>query len=274
MKTRVITGILLAAFYIPMFIIGGWVLDAVLCLSAMVATWEFSRMFNKEKNNIVILIVSVLFTSALFFNIKYFFIGELHVDYVFATVFLFVILGAMLLVFIEEFGANEFGNMFISVYYPVFGFASLSILRHLPDGIWIIGFLFMITTMTDTFAYVFGIRFGKHRLAEKISPKKSIEGSVYGTLSATVLTIGYLFLADLESIGSLQLTVLISIALIIVISIVGQIGDLTASKMKRDYGVKDYSNLFPGHGGVMDRFDSVLLAAMVLIAIVMAVDLL
>ena len=274
MKTRLITGALLLAFFVPVFIIGGWVLDIVLCLSAMIATWEFLRMFNKEKNNLAIVIIAQFFTATLFFLVKFFVIGELHVDFVFATVFLFVILGAMLLVFIEDFGANEFGNMFISVYYPMFGFVSLSFLRWLPDGVYVIGFLFMITAMTDTFAYVFGIRFGKHRLAEKISPKKSIEGSVYGTLSALVLTIGYVYLVDLQAIWSIELNIWVTIGLIVLISIVGQIGDLSASKMKRDYEVKDYSNLFPGHGGIMDRFDSVLLAGMILLFVGMAVDVL
>lgn len=274
MKTRSLTALVILAIYVPAFLIGGYVVDIVLCLSAMIATWEFLRMFNKENNNKFVLVVSLLFTATLFWVIKLFFIGDMHVDFVFATVFFFVILGAMLLVFIEEFGANEFGNMFISVYYPVFGFVSLALLRSFDSGVFIIGFLFMITTMTDTFAYIFGIRFGKHRLAVKISPKKSIEGSVYGTLSAVVLTIVYLLLANLESIGSISMTIPVSIGLILVLSAVGQIGDLTASKMKRDYGVKDYSNLFPGHGGIMDRFDSVTLAAMVLLFIAMAVDIL
>ena len=274
MKTRVITGVLLLAFFVPMFIIGGWVLDIVLILCAMIATWEFSRMFNKEKNSIFIQIYQLLFTLSLFLAVMFFLLEEIHVDFVFALVFLFVVICALLLVFIDEFGANEFGNAFISVYYPVFGFVSIAFLRALPDGLLIIGFLFMVTATTDTFAYIFGVKFGKHRLAEKISPKKSIEGSVYGTLSAVVLTIGYVLLTDLQFIGSIEMTILTSIGLIILISIVGQIGDLAASKMKRDSGVKDYSNLFPGHGGVMDRFDSVVLAGMILLFIVMLVDVL
>ena len=274
MKTRVITGALLLAFFIPMFIIGGWTLDIVLMLCAMIATWEFSRMFNKEKNSKLILMIQLLFTAGLFLAVKFFLLKELHVDIVFALVFFFTIVGALLLVFFEDFSANEFGNMFISVFYPVFGFVSIVFLRALDDGLLIIGFLFMVTAMTDTFAYVFGIRFGKHRLAEKISPKKSIEGSVYGTLSAIVLTMGYILLTDLQFIGSIEMTILTSIGLILLISIVGQIGDLSASKMKRDSGVKDYSNLFPGHGGIMDRFDSATLAAMILLFIVMLVDVL
>lgn len=274
MKTRVLTALVILAIYVPAFIIGGYFIDVVLSLSALIATWEFTRMFKKGQINHFVLIVSLLFSGALFWLIKLFFIGEIHVDFVFAVVFLFVIVGAMLLVFVEEFTADTFGQMFVSVYYPVFGFASLALLRSYENGLWIVGFLFMITTMTDTFAYIFGVRFGKHRLAEKISPKKSIEGSVYGTLSAIVLTIGYLLIVQLESIGEIPMSIPISILLILVISIVGQIGDLSASKMKRDYGVKDYSNLFPGHGGIMDRFDSVTLAAMILLFIAMAVDVL
>lgn len=274
MKTRLITGALLLAFFVPMFLLGGWALDIVLLLCALIATWEFSRMFNKENNNKLVLVIQLLFTGGLFLAVKFFLLEELHVDVVFALVFFFTIVGALLLVFIDDFGANEFGNMFISVYYPVFGFVSIAFLRALPNGLLVIGFLFMVTAMTDTFAYIFGVRFGKHRLAEKISPKKSIEGSVYGSLSAIVLTLGYVLLTDLQFIGSIEMTIVTSVGLILLISIVGQIGDLSASKMKRDSEVKDYSNLFPGHGGIMDRFDSATLAAMILLLIVMVVDVL
>ncbi len=156
--------------------------------------------------------------------------------------------------------------------YPAVGFSALFALR--ADSLYVIGFLFMITVMTDTFGYVVGVPFGKHKLAVKISPKKSIEGSIGGTLAATVLTMAYIYIVNLEMIGAIELNFVISLFLVIFISITGQVGDLIASKLKRDYNIKDYSNIFPGHGGMMDRFDSVLFASMVIMIISKVVEIL
>ena len=268
MRTRLITGIIIAAVLIPVFYFGGLLLDFTLLLFSMVATWELSRMFSREmKHPKVALVTEVLFSGGIFYLIRSFYQGFIGLEWVFYAIIFMVIVGTMFLVFYDEFGSNAFGNMFISVLYPALGFSAFSALGAFENGIYVIGFLFMVTIMTDTFAYVFGVRFGKHRLAEKISPKKSVEGSVYGSLSAIVLTVGYIYLVQLKTIDNIEMTLGVSIALILVISVVGQIGDLIASKLKRDYGIKDYSNLFPGHGGIMDRFDSAIYAALVLMLI-------
>ena len=118
--------------------------------------------------------------------------------------------------------------------------------------------------LTDVFAYFIGIKYGKHRLAEKISPKKSIEGAVAGLLiSAVVATIFANFLEVFDY--SIIWVILLSMFL----SCVSQIGDLIASMFKRKAGIKDFSNLFPGHGGVLDRFDSTMFAAIFLALIVL-----
>jgi phosphatidate cytidylyltransferase len=268
MKTRVITGTILAVVLIPIFYFGGKSLDVLLMIASMAATWEMSRMFNKEvQQSRIILGVQLLLSGGLFYVVRSFYNGELTLDWTFNVIVLLVLIGSLSLVFNDKFSTKEFGNMLISVLYPALGFSAISGLRSMENGLLVIGFLFMVTIMTDTFAYIFGVRFGKHRLAVKISPKKSVEGSVYGSLSAIVLTLIYMYFAKLEVIGNIELNVFVSILLILVISIFGQIGDLIASKMKRDYGVKDYSNLFPGHGGVMDRFDSAIFAALILMLI-------
>ncbi len=113
--------------------------------------------------------------------------------------------------------------------------------------------IFIISFMTDTFAYFAGSFFGKHKLIPSISPKKTVEGSIGGILGSTLgcIIFGYYMNLDISTmiiIGSLG-------------SIIAQIGDLFASSIKRFVGIKDYGNLIPGHGGVLDRFDSVILVA-------------
>ena len=269
MKTRIITGFILGVVLIPIFYFGGIVLDIALILFSLIATWELSRMFAQElRHPKIVLVFQILFSGGIFFTIRSYYLGNIALDWVFLLIILLVIVGAMFMIFYEEFTSNEFGNMFISVLYPAIGFGALSALRGAGDaGLYTIGFLFMVTIMTDMFAYIVGINFGKHRLAPKISPKKSIEGSIGGIFFAVIFAMVYLIGFDIEFIGNIEVNYFLIIFVIIIISVLAQIGDLIASKFKRDYGIKDYSNLFPGHGGVMDRFDSAIFAAMILLFI-------
>ena len=120
--------------------------------------------------------------------------------------------------------------------------------------------------LTDVFAYFIGVKFGKHRLAEKISPKKSIEGAIAGLVLGGLISGLYAYFLEVFTIN-VVLVILISFAL----SVISQIGDLIASKFKREYGIKDYSQIFPGHGGVLDRFDSSMFAAILLMIIIMVI---
>ena len=113
--------------------------------------------------------------------------------------------------------------------------------------------------MTDTFAYFSGYFFGKHKLCPEISPKKTVEGSIGGSLWSVGIVLVYGLLVDKQfgvEINYIKLGVLG-----VLIAIVSQIGDLTASVIKRKYGVKDYGTIFPGHGGVLDRLDSIIATA-------------
>jgi phosphatidate cytidylyltransferase len=111
-----------------------------------------------------------------------------------------------------------------------------------------------------------GIRFGKHRLAPKISPKKSEEGSLGGLFFAALFALVYVLVVNRGQV-IMDIDLWLVVILAILVSIMAQVGDLVASKMKRTYGIKDFSNLFPGHGGVMDRFDSSMFAAMLFVLI-------
>ncbi len=110
-------------------------------------------------------------------------------------------------------------------------------------------YLILIFIFTDTFAMLMGMAFGRHKLIPKVSPKKTIEGSILGSLiGTTVAACFYHFLINPISIKVIVAT--------LILSIIGQIGDLIFSKIKRENGIKDFSNLIPGHGGILDRLDS------------------
>jgi len=118
---------------------------------------------------------------------------------------------------------------------------------------------FILSFACDTFAYFAGRAFGKHKLAPKVSPKKTVEGSIGGILGNVVCGLIFAFVMDRWFGGSIGYGAMALLALIC--SVVSQIGDLSFSLIKREFGVKDYSRLFLEHGGVLDRFDSVLFVA-------------
>lgn len=219
---------------------------------------------------------------------------ELILTPVTALLISFIILMSCM-IFVHDFEVKDAGRLYLSIIYVGVSSAAFMTLRFF--GVRFVIYLLLITTSTDIFALVFGLAFGrsgKHKLAPKISPKKSWEGAIGGT--AVALVLGYCFSYFYEYIsgwvpsltgGSMEFfdgvfnyntftepgKVFVCLILTLIISITSQIGDLVASKLKRAYGIKDYSQVFPGHGGVLDRFDSVFFAsAMFLLFILFEVN--
>ena len=155
-----------------------------------------------------------------------------------------------------------------STAYVIACFTALSVLRYgVDEGKYVYLICFIGAWVTDTFAYFTGFLFGKHKLIPDVSPKKTVEGSVGGVVFcvASMLLYGYIISAITK--GALTPNYLLLGVSGVAISVVSQIGDLLMSAVKRQYGVKDYGKLFPGHGGVLDRFDSVLAVTLVLFLI-------
>lgn len=119
-------------------------------------------------------------------------------------------------------------------------------------------YLVLITTMTDTFAYFTGRLIGKHKMCPSVSPNKTWEGFVGGLVFGTIISVVF-YVCAFDFTGSVFLLVLVSMLL----SVVGQLGDLVFSSIKRHYKIKDYGNIMPGHGGVLDRLDSLLFVILV-----------
>lgn len=140
-----------------------------------------------------------------------------------------------------------------------FLFKSIAVVRTMENGIFYLIFAILSGCVTDIFAYLVGRKWGKHKLCPVISPKKTIEGSIGGTLAtfAILLLLGWM----IGYIASVQVNYPLLILYAVLSSVIGQFGDLSMSAVKRCLGVKDFGNLLPGHGGVLDRFDSLLLIA-------------
>lgn len=148
------------------------------------------------------------------------------------------------------------------------------------EGVFFVGLAFSCSWFTDTFAYIVGVKFGKHKMAPVISPKKSVEGAIGGVVITAALnvlllyffTIGCKNLYDYTIFGESAIKYLYIIPISMVLSLVSMLGDLSASVIKRNYGIKDYGKLIPGHGGIMDRFDSCIFVAPTLYCILSLVE--
>ena len=165
---------------------------------------------------------------------------------------------------------SHISEVFCSVLYVVISVTSLSILRYLDreTGVFSVVLVFVIAWVCDTSAFAVGVLFGKHKLIPEVSPKKTSEGSIGGILFAVIFCLVYGFGVDLIVEG-ISVNYLVIGLCGLLLSVVSQIGDLIASLIKREHGVKDYGSILPGHGGFMDRFDSVLAVSTVLLIICM-----
>ncbi|MCL2300949.1 MAG: phosphatidate cytidylyltransferase [Firmicutes bacterium] len=128
-------------------------------------------------------------------------------------------------------------------------------------AVWLVTFSLCAAWLTDIFALFVGVKFGKHKLAPRISPKKTWEGAVGGLLGAALANVGLALAFNLWILEQHKISLLAVGLLSPLLGLVSMLGDLAASVLKRNYGVKDFGKIFPGHGGVMDRFDSVLLVS-------------
>lgn len=261
MKTRIITGAIMAVTILPIFVIGSWLLLILLGLFTVVATLEIYHLSHQDNMDKLSLGTTVFFSVFMYASLVLYLMGEVSFSYPLVVVVLSVLTNLY-----YYFGLRQpFWQDLLASLYPSIGFATLFAFRH--DSLEVVGYIFLITIATDVFAYFVGINFGKHKLAPRISPKKSIEGSIGGTTIALLLTIVYILIINLDGILSIQTSFLLLVLFAFLISILGQIGDLVASYLKRQYHTKDFSNIFPGHGGVMDRFDSVLFVGIVIFLI-------
>lgn len=282
LKKRTITAIILIAIMIPVVYFGGIALEIVTMALCGLAAYELEHMFKGEDGWHFYGITNIVLSVGSFFTFYYAFMKNLPIIVLLFAIFVFIIQG-FLMIFTKETDSHSLGNSLITIFYPSIGFSTLAFIRNIEvESLWHNGFFILlyavvICMMTDMFAYFFGCKFGKHKLCERISPNKSWEGSIAGTVFAVVFGTIFAYFTGVSkflfNIDSVALLIVLTAILTLVLSVVDEIGDLFASKLKRTYGIKDYSQIFPGHGGVLDRFDSYIFVSTALAFIILIISL-
>ncbi|MEI8215677.1 MAG: phosphatidate cytidylyltransferase [Eubacteriales bacterium] len=248
MKTRVLSALILAPLLLIIYF-GGITLLVGCILISMVSLREFYKGFNKVNIKpsyfIGYLGILTLYAFSIFINEpKYYMLW-----------FFAVVLGSLIYLFKDaEMKLEDAMSTLTGIIYIVYFLFHVVLIDKIPGYSQFVWVVLIIAFGTDTMAYFSGYLFGKHKLCPSISPKKTVEGAIGGTLSSIIFCgiFGYFFTDGL---------LVHCLVLGFIGSIFAQLGDLTASIFKRKMGIKDYGNLIPGHGGMLDRFDSVLFTA-------------
>lgn len=269
MLKRTITGAVMAIVVIPVCIYSNTLIfPAVVALLSLVATWEMLTCVGTIKYPVLSLPLMVAafgapLVAALVNNSDFYFIYAV-------AMFLLMFIALSLPVFSSgSIDVAEAAVSFVSVCYITTGFVSIVILRNIENGVYYYLVPILAPPVCDIFAYFCGRLFGKHKLIPKVSPKKTVEGAIGGTVFCVAACTGYG--AIIAGYG-VSLPVWAFALGGLVIALVSQIGDLIASAIKRKYDIKDYGWIFPGHGGVMDRFDSIIATAPLFLIFIIIVN--
>lgn len=267
MKTRLITAFLGLAVLLPLlFFSDTWVFVAAASLFALIAMIEMMRCLGVHRD---IAIVWPLYGLAVVLPAAARLLGRVNS---FGSLTLYLLMAyffyLMALTIFSHKGLHfaQSAEIFATGSYVSLIFSSIVMLRDIEGaGQYLDLLVFLAAWITDSFAYFTGRLFGKHKLIPQVSPKKTVEGAVGGVVFCVIACLGFgLFTAVVWEAEPNYLFLGISG---VILSVCAQIGDLIASLIKREHGIKDYGRLFPGHGGVMDRFDSVAAVAVVLLLI-------
>lgn len=250
MKQRVITAVIALIIFLPLLYLGGLPFDILVTLMGIVAMSEFLIMKKKLLVSFEAIVSFLLMLSIL---LPVFWAGFWTQDTLGGS---FYLLALVMLVYTviskNRFSFDDAGVLLLGGLYAGLGFRFMMLAR--AESLWMMLYALLIVWITDSGAYLIGRKIGKNKLAPHISPNKTWEGSIGGSLSTVVIVGAYLYFAQAVFPYSFSTMLLWTL----VFSVGGQLGDLIESAFKRHYGVKDSGKILPGHGGILDRFDSLL----------------
>ena len=250
MKKRILGAFIVVAVLVTSIILGELPFSLVVAVSALFGLKELIDIkYEKQDINLVKFLSGIFLMLFLLNNIIYKINDKVLI--------ILPILGLIVpMIFYNDKNKYNINDAFYFlgiIYFLAFSFGTIIEMREV--SIYKCIYIFIISFMTDTYAYIGGMLIGKHKLTE-ISPKKTIEGTIVGTIMGVF--VGTMFYHTLIGDLSLIQTIIMSF----VLTVLSEIGDLVFSSIKRYFGKKDYSNLIPGHGGILDRFDSVIFVSL------------
>lgn len=251
--TRLISSVVLVAAALFTILKGGYVLAAILLFLSLVAYRELMNACKLDNS-----LQSIGYTGIVVYYLLMVFVEDRNYLFLAVVLILMTFLALYVLTF-PRYHAEQIMSSFFNVAYAPIELSFIYLVRSLPYGQYSVWMIFISSWICDTCAYITGMLIGKHKLSPKLSPKKSIEGAVGGVAGSALVGVlyGYFIVEPV-----IQEPVTIAFLVISAIgAVISQIGDLAASAIKRNHDIKDYGKLIPGHGGVMDRFDSVIFTA-------------
>lgn len=258
-KTRLLSGILLVIIALVTVITGGNLLFLVLLAVSLIGMTELYKVFGIEKKppGIIGYLFALLYYGLLYFEPLL--PGE-SLNWFMMSFMAFLICQMAVLVFAyPRYNTQQIMAAFFGMFYVAVMLSYIYQIRILPGGIFTVWLVFVCSWGCDTCAYCVGMLIGKHKMAPILSPKKSVEGGIGGILGAAL--IGMLYGLAINYWGDAGADVLSYAVIGAAGGAISQIGDLAASAIKRYHNIKDYGKLIPGHGGILDRFDSVIFTA-------------
>lgn len=252
-KTRLLSGILLVVIAFLTIFSGGYVLFFTLLCVSLIGMQELYRAMKVREDSFNTLEIAGYLSAVLFYT-------AVLIDFErYGT--MAVIIALVLLMFVYVFSypkyrAEQVMAAFFGVVYVAVMLSFIYLTRNLPDGKFIVWLIFICSWGCDTCAYCVGMLIGKHKMAPVLSPKKSVEGAVGGVAGAALLGVAY---AAATGGQMVEYAIICAVG-----ALISMVGDLAASAIKRNQEIKDYGKLIPGHGGILDRFDSVIFTAPVI----------
>lgn len=259
MKQRIITAVVAFFVLLPVLIFSDtFIFPLGLAVCAVLSVWEMFACVGL-KNAWLFTAPMYVLGAAFPFLIRYLPDRDLLAPIAICAAVVWTLYAFTLLIFSH--GKYPLEAVFVasfSLFYIFIGFNAILFIHDCePGGKYLYYICFLGAWITDIFAYFCGRAFGKHKLIPDVSPKKTVEGSIGGTVFCILVMVIFGFVVE-KLVPEISANLLIFAIAGILIAVVSQIGDLSMSVIKRKYGVKDYGFIFPGHGGVLDRFDSVI----------------